>query len=82
MFLKTASHGSGNRGLSRSCHTIQPEYAFVARIARPCLYLVEEVDTGIGMASRIVLLGARESNGALFAIGRSIVRVLTELAVG
>ena len=42
----------------RACYTVQPEDALAARIVGPCFYLMEQVDAGIGMASRVVLLGA------------------------
>ena len=50
---------AGDSGLSGAGHAVQPEDApFVTPIS-PCLYLVEDVDSGVGEAERVVLVVVR-----------------------
>ena len=54
-----AGDRAGDGGLSSAGHAVQPEDAPLVMPISPCHYLLEDVDSGVREAKRVVLLVGR-----------------------
>ena len=59
LFKVSSSHSASNRGLSRACQAIQPEYTPLILSISPIKYLLKNIDARVRKASRLVLPGVR-----------------------